>query len=81
MVRGQLLIRCEFCGIAILDFRFQISDFRFGEEELIRVPPSEHQAHSEYVKKVVERLEEAHTLLREQQMAVRQEDSEEPHLF
>ena len=44
-------------------------------------PPSDHQAHSEYVQKVVERLEEAHTLLREQQMAVRQEDSEEPHLF
>ena len=30
---------------------------------------------------MIERLDEAHTLLREQQMAIRQEDSEEPSLF
>ena len=34
-------------------------------------PPSDQQVYSEYVQRMVERLEEAHTLLREQQMAVR----------
>ena len=41
-------------------------------------PPSDQQAHSEYVQRIVKRLEEAHALLREQQMAVRQDDGEEP---
>ena len=44
-------------------------------------PPIEHQAHHEYTQELVQRLEEAHDMLREQQMAVRQEDSEEPPLF
>ena len=44
-------------------------------------PPIEHQAHHEYTQELVQRLEEAHDMLREQQMAVRQEDSEEPSLF
>ena len=44
-------------------------------------PPRDYQAHSEYVQEMVERIEEAHMLLREQQIAVRQEDSEEPSLF
>ena len=37
---------------------------------------SDQQVHSEYVQKMVERLEEAITLLRKQQMAVRQDDCE-----
>ena len=41
-------------------------------------PPGDQQVHSEYVQSMVERLEKAHTLLREQQMAVRQDDSVEP---
>ena len=43
--------------------------------------PRIYQAHSEYVQEMAERLEEAHTLLREQQMTVRREDDEEPLLF
>ena len=42
-------------------------------------PPSDHQAYSESVQRMVARLEEAHTLLREQQMVVRQDNSEEPY--
>ena len=41
-------------------------------------PPSDQQEHSEYVQRLVDRLEEAHALLREQQMTVRQDDGEEP---
>ena len=44
-------------------------------------PPIEHQAHHECTQELVQRLEEAHNMLREQQMAVSQEDSEEPPLF
>ena len=44
-------------------------------------PLSDQQEHSEYVQRMVERLEEAHTLLREQQMTVRQDDGAEPSLF
>ena len=44
-------------------------------------PPRQHQAHHEYMQKLIERLEKAHKILREQQMVVRQEDSEEPPLF
>ena len=44
-------------------------------------PPREHQAHHEYTQELVERLEEAHDMLREQQMVVRQKDGEEPPLF
>ena len=44
-------------------------------------PPSDQQEHSEYVQRLVDRLEEAHALLREQQMTVRQDDGEEPPLF
>ena len=42
--------------------------------------PTEHRAHHEYTQELIERLEETHDMLREQQMAVRQEDGEEPHL-
>ena len=49
---------------------------------LMSIPsPRIYQAHSEYVQEMAERLEEAHTLLREQQMTVRREDDEEPLLF
>ena len=45
-------------------------------------PPSrERQAHHEYTQKLIERLEEVHKMLREQQMAVHQEDSKGPPLF
>ena len=44
-------------------------------------PLREHQAHHEYTQELVKPLEEAHDMLREQQMAVRQEDREEPILF
>ena len=43
--------------------------------------PSDQQEHSQYVQKMVECLEEAHTLLKEQQMAMRQDDGEEHLLF
>ena len=43
--------------------------------------PSDQQEHSQYVQKMVECLEEAHTLLKEQQMAMRQDDGEEHPLF
>ena len=36
-------------------------------------PPSDYQAHNEYVQETVERLEEAHTLLKKQKIAIRQE--------
>ena len=51
---------------------------RFSDLLINNPPPSDHQAHSEHVQRMVERLAEAHTLLIEQQMAVRQEESEEP---
>ena len=38
---------------------------------------SDQQIHSEYVQSTVERLEKAHTLLREQEITVRQNDSED----
>ena len=41
-------------------------------------PPSDQKEHSEYVQRLVLRLEEAYALLREQQMTVRQDDGEEP---
>ena len=44
-------------------------------------PPVEYQAQAEYTQDLIERLEETHELLRQQQMDVRQEDSEEPPLF
>ena len=44
-------------------------------------PPIEHQAHHECTQKLVQQLEEAHDMLRKQQVAVRQEDNEEPPLF
>ena len=54
---------------------------RFSDLLMNNPPPSDHQAHSEHVQRMVERLAEAHTLLREQQMAVKQEKSEEPPLL
>ena len=44
-------------------------------------PPVHNQARSEYVQEMIACLEEAHMLLREQQLAVKQDDSEEPSLF
>ena len=44
-------------------------------------PPIEHQAHHEYTQELVQQLEEAHDMLKEQKMAVRQKDCEEPPLF
>ena len=44
-------------------------------------PPAEITLHHEYCKELVERLGVAHEVLREQQMAVRQEDQEEPSYF
>ena len=50
-------------------------------ELLLNNPPlCDDQAHSEYVQRMIESLEEPHTLLWEQQMAIRQY-SEEPSLF
>ena len=45
------------------------------------LPPREHQAHHEYTQELIERLEKVHDMLREQQMAVRLEDGDEPPLF
>ena len=56
-------------------------ELRLPDLLLNNLPPCDYQAHSEYVQEMIERLEEAHTLLWEQQMAIRQEDSEEPSLF
>ena len=42
-------------------------------------PPSDHKAHSEYRQRIVECLEEDHMLLREQIMAISQEDNKELH--
>ena len=44
-------------------------------------PSTEHQAHYEHTQELIKRLEKAHDMLREQQMAVRQEVGEEPSLF
>ena len=44
-------------------------------------PPQELSARHQYVQDVRQRLEEAHSLLREQQVQIRQEDDEEPPLF
>ena len=41
-------------------------------------PPSDQQGHSKYVQRLVDRLEEAHALLREQQITMKQNDSEKP---
>ena len=42
--------------------------------------PKEYQAQSEYTQDLIDRLAEAHDMLRHQQMDIRQEDSEEPPL-
>ena len=44
-------------------------------------PLVEYQAQAEYTQDLIEKLEEIHELLRQQQMDVRQEDNEEPPLF
>ena len=44
-------------------------------------PPREYQAQAEYTQDLIDRLTEAHDMLRHQQMDIRQEDSEEPPLF
>ena len=45
-------------------------------------PPSrEYQAQGEYTQDLIDRLAEAHKMLRHQQMDIWQEDSEEPPLF
>ena len=44
-------------------------------------PPREYQAQAEYTQDLIDRLAEAHEMLRHQQMDIRQEDSEEPSLF
>ena len=44
-------------------------------------PPVDNQAHSEYEQEMIACLEEAHMLSREKQLAVKQDDSEEPSLF
>ena len=41
----------------------------------------EYNAQAEYNQDLIERLEGAHELLRQQQMDIRLEDSEEPPLF
>ena len=41
----------------------------------------EYNAQAEYNQDLIERLEGAHELLSQQQMEIRQEDSEEPSLF
>ena len=41
----------------------------------------EYNAQAKYTEDLIERLEGAHELLRQQQMNIRQEDSEEPPLF
>ena len=44
-------------------------------------PPREYQAQAEYTQDLIDRLAEAHDMLRHKQMDIRQEDSEEPPLF
>ena len=43
--------------------------------------PRTHQAHHEYTRKLIKRSEEAHEMLREQQITVQQEDSKKPPLL
>ena len=43
--------------------------------------PREYQAQAEYTQNPIERLEEAHELSQQQQMGVRQKDSEKPPPF
>ena len=45
------------------------------------IPPRENQAQHTCTQEFIERLEKAHKLLLEQQVAVRQKDIEEPPLF
>ena len=65
----------ETANMMLLDRELRLPDLLMSNP-----PPSDQQAHSEYVQRIVKRLEEAHALLREQQMAVRQDDGEEPPL-
>ena len=56
-------------------------DLAIKNENKFMSPPSDQHEHSEYVQRLVDCLEEAHALLREQQMTVRQDDGEEPPCF
>ena len=44
-------------------------------------PPVEASTRNQFVQDVRERLEEAHSLLQDQEVKIRQEDDEEPPLF
>ena len=56
-------------------------ELRLSDLLTSNLPPREYQAPHEYMHELIEWLEEAHKMMREQQMAVRQEDSEKPPLF
>ena len=66
----------ETANMLMLGRELRLPDLLMGSP-----PPSDQQEHSEHVPKMVERLEKVHTLLREQQLVVRQNDGEEPPLF
>ena len=56
-------------------------ELRIHDQLLLHLAPSESQPRHEYVQTMLQRLEEAHDLLRQQQLDNRQEDAEEPPLF
>ena len=56
-------------------------ELRLPHQLQCRPPPAEASTRHQFVQDVKERLEEAHELLQDQQVKVRQEDDEEPPLF
>ena len=66
----------ETANMLMLEWELRLPDLLLNNP-----PPCDYQAHSEYVQGMAECLEEAHKLLGKQQMAIRQENSEEPYLF
>ena len=75
-----------FCGTPHASAGETVNMLMLGQE--LRLPdllmsnplPRTYQSHSEYLQEIAERLEEVHTLLKEQQIAMRKEDDKEPLL-
>ena len=56
-------------------------DLRLPDLLMDSPSPREYQAQAEYPQDLIDKLAEAHEMLRHQQMDIRQEDSEELPLF
>lgn len=56
-------------------------ELKLPDQLLYTTPPEPVKARNQYVRELVERLDTAHQLLRDQQQQIRTEDNQEPSLF